>query len=136
MVNGIFKLFYVIEFIEDIAGIVNARTFGGNATLSHLEGSLTATANAGHLSAEIIKVNGPIKLNNKIGKIDVALPNYQGMDFDMTGANIVVDGLDNRFVGVHESSKISGKWNGGGKPIIIHGQNVSVILKQFLMNNQ
>jgi DUF4097 and DUF4098 domain-containing protein YvlB len=96
-----------------ISGSLKAHTSGGNVRLEDLRCAVTAGTSGGNVYVDITELNGPIKLSNSSGSIDISIPGQKGVDLDLSASRVSTSRLSN-FSGKVSDDEVEGKLNGGG----------------------
>ena len=96
-----------------IAGELTASTSHGNVDLDATSCSINASTDHGDISVSAVTVTGEIVTHNGNGNINIELPRGKGLDLDLHGKEVSVDGLQN-FNGTKSKDLVNGSVNGGG----------------------
>ena len=96
-----------------IGGELTASTSHGNVSLSGMSSSVNASTDHGDISLSVVHITGEIQMNNSNGNISLELPKGKGLDLDLQGREVSVDGMQN-FNGSKSKDLVKGSTNGGG----------------------
>jgi DUF4097 and DUF4098 domain-containing protein YvlB len=96
-----------------IGGELNASTSHGNVNLDDMSSSVNASTDHGDISLSAVSIPGEIMMSNGNGNISLELPTGKGLDLDLQGREVSVDGMQN-FSGSKEKDLVKGSTNGGG----------------------
>ena len=98
---------------HSIGGELTASTSHGNVNLDGMSCSVTASTDHGDISLSVGNITGEIVMKNVNGNISIALPKGKGLDLDLQGRDVSVDGMQN-FSGSKSKDLVKGSTNGGG----------------------
>jgi hypothetical protein len=96
-----------------IGGELTASTNHGNVNLDDMSSSVTASTDHGDISLSAVNITGDIVMDNSNGNISLELPKGKGLDLDLQGKYVSVDGMQN-FTGSKSKDLVKGSTNGGG----------------------
>jgi len=96
-----------------IGGELKASTSHGDVNLDGLSCSVNASTDHGNISLSVVTITGEIVMNNSNGNISLELPKGKGLDLDLHGRDVSIDGMQN-FTGSKSKDLVSGSTNGGG----------------------
>jgi len=113
---------------NNIDGELYAHTSGGSVRLNDLTCSVEASTSGGNIDVEILKLGKFVKIENSGGGITLALPKDKGVDLDLRGSRIKVDPLNN-FSGSKDDDSMTGTLNGGGVPVRVRGDRITLSMK-------
>jgi DUF4097 and DUF4098 domain-containing protein YvlB len=100
-----------------IAGELTASTSHGNVDLNATSCSVNASTDHGDISLSADNITGEIVAHNGNGNISFDLPKGKGLDLDLQGRVVSVDGMQN-FNGTKSKDLIRGSTNGGGIKVL------------------
>ena len=103
-------------FARTVSGELNTSTSHGDVNLEDMSSSVDASTNHGNISVTVNKINGQIVMNNENGNISLELPKGIGLNLDLQGRHVTVDGMQN-FDGAKSKDLVKGSTNGGGTKI-------------------
>jgi hypothetical protein len=98
---------------KSIGGELTASTSHGNVSLDGISSSVNASTDHGDISLSVVNITGEIVMTNGNGNISIDLPKGKGLDLDLQGRNVSVDGMQN-FTGSKSKDLVRGSTNGGG----------------------
>jgi len=98
---------------NSIGGELTASTSHGNVDLDATSCSVNASTDHGDISVTAVNITGEIVTHNGNGNIHLELPKGKGLDLDLQGKEVSVDGLQN-FNGTKSKDLVNGTINGGG----------------------
>jgi DUF4097 and DUF4098 domain-containing protein YvlB len=98
---------------NNIEGELTASTSHGDVDLDGMSSSVNASTDHGNISLSIVHITGEIVMNNSNGDISLELPKGKGLDLDLHGRDVSVDGMQN-FTGSKSKDLVQGTTNGGG----------------------
>ncbi len=101
---------------NNIGGELTASTSHGNVNLDAMSCSVNASTDHGNISSSIVNITGEIVMNNADGNISLELPQGKGLDLDLHGRDVSVDGMQN-FNGTKSKDLVQGSTNGGGTKV-------------------
>lgn len=110
---------------DNISGELVVGTSGGSVNLMAISGSLQAGTSAGSIHAQMTSVGKYVRLNAGSGRVTIQLPANQGVDIDARGDRVTL-AAEGKFQGEKEKEKVVGKINGGGSPVEVRGDGISV----------
>jgi DUF4097 and DUF4098 domain-containing protein YvlB len=96
-----------------IGGELIASTSHGNVNMDGTSCSVNASTDHGDISLTAVHITGEIVINNDNGNISLDLPKGNGLDLDLQGREVSVDGMQN-FNGSKSKDLVKGSTNGGG----------------------
>jgi hypothetical protein len=96
-----------------IGGDLTASTNHGNVNLDDISSGVNASTDHGDISLSAANITGDIVMDNSNGNISLELPKGKGLDLDLQGKNVSVDGMQN-FNGSKSKDLVKGSTNGGG----------------------
>jgi DUF4097 and DUF4098 domain-containing protein YvlB len=96
-----------------IGGELTASTSHGDVNLDGMSSSVNASTDHGNISFSAVNITGEIVMNNGNGNISLELPKGKGLDLDLQGREVLVDGMQN-FTGSKSKDLVKGSANGGG----------------------
>jgi hypothetical protein len=99
-----------------IGGELTASTDHGDVNLDAMSCSVNASTDHGNISLSAVNITGDIVMSNVNGDITVELPKGKGLDLDLQGRGVSVDGMQN-FTGSKSKDLVKGSANGGGTKI-------------------
>lgn len=109
----------------DVEGSLYAHTAAGTIELKDIKGAVNASTPLGSIEAEILLPSEYLYLETLAGRIDIRMPFNQGMDLELTGANVRIPRLEH-FEGARDQQRIEGKYLGGGMPVKIQARAGSI----------
>jgi DUF4097 and DUF4098 domain-containing protein YvlB len=112
----------------NVTGELAASTSGGNVTLQDMSCSLSATTSGGHISVSMKALGSYVKLSNSGGNIALIMPANKGFNIKVRSDKINLT-TPVAFVGQNEDGRMDGTINGGGIPVTISGDRVSLTVK-------
>jgi len=98
---------------NSIGGELIASTSHGNVNLDGMSCSVNASTDHGDISLSVVNITGDIVMSNDNGNISLELPKGKGLDLNLQGRNVSVDGMQN-FTGSKSKDLVRGSTNGGG----------------------
>ncbi|HEY4968191.1 MAG TPA: DUF4097 family beta strand repeat-containing protein, partial [Puia sp.] len=98
---------------NSIGGELIASTSHGNVNLDGVSCSVNASTDHGDISLSVVNITGDIVMSNDNGNISLELPKGKGLDLNLQGRNVSVDGMQN-FTGSKSKDLVRGSTNGGG----------------------
>jgi DUF4097 and DUF4098 domain-containing protein YvlB len=98
---------------NNIGGELTASTSHGNVILDGMSCSVNASTDHGDISLSAVNITGEIVMDNANGNITLELPKGKGLDLDLQGREVSVDGMQN-FTGSKSKDLVKGSANGGG----------------------
>jgi DUF4097 and DUF4098 domain-containing protein YvlB len=98
---------------NNIGGELTASTSHGNVNLDGMSCSVNASTDHGDISLSAVNITGEIVMDNANGNITLELPKGKGLDLDLQGREVSVDGMQN-FAGSKSKDLVKGSANGGG----------------------
>jgi DUF4097 and DUF4098 domain-containing protein YvlB len=101
---------------NNIGGELTASTSHGNVNLDGMSCSVNASTDHGDISMSATNITGEIVMNNGNGNISLELPKGKGLDLDLQGRYVSVDGMQN-FSGSKSKDLVKGSTNGGGTKV-------------------
>jgi DUF4097 and DUF4098 domain-containing protein YvlB len=101
---------------NNIGGELTASTSHGNVDLDGISSSVNASTDHGNISLSVVNITGEIVTNNENGDISLELPKGKGLDLDLQGRYVSVDGMQN-FNGSKSKDLVKGSINGGGTKV-------------------
>ncbi len=113
---------------DRIDGDLSAHTSGGSVHLNELSCSVETSTSGGSIEVEIVKLGKFVKVENSGGSIALTLPKSSGVDLDLRGDRIKVDPLTN-FSGSKDDDSMTGTLNGGGVPVRVRGNRITLSMK-------
>src|SRR5579862_1874165 len=96
-----------------IVGDLTASTTHGDVRLDAISGSVDASTDHGNISLKMEEIKGHVVLGNVNGNISIELSKGKGLDLDLRGRRVTVDGMQN-FSGSQSKDLVKGSTNGGG----------------------
>jgi hypothetical protein len=99
-----------------IDGELRASTSHGDVNLDGMSCSVDASTDHGNISVMVKRINGEIAMSNINGNISLELPQGSGLNLDLEGRTVTVDGMQN-FSGSKSKDLVKGSTNGGGTKI-------------------
>jgi len=113
---------------DRIDGELYAHTSGGSVHLNDLTCSVETSTSGGNIDVEITKLGKFVRIENSGGSISLQIPKDKGVDLDLRGNRIRTDQLTN-FSGSKDDDSMTGTLNGGGVPIRVRGERISLSMK-------
>ncbi len=104
--------------VDGIDGELMTSTSGGSIHLAAIKGSVKASTSGGGIHADIIKVGDYLVLHSSGGNITVNMPMDKGMDLDIKGNRVSLNGYKD-FSGSFDKDHIQGTLRGGGAEVKI-----------------
>jgi DUF4097 and DUF4098 domain-containing protein YvlB len=101
---------------ETIGGELTGSTSHGDVNLDGMSCSVNASTDHGNISLTAVNVTGEIVMNNNNGNISLELPKGKGLDLNLQGRDVSVDGMQN-FNGTKSKNLVQGTANGGGTKV-------------------
>ncbi len=101
---------------NNIGGELNASTSHGDVDLEGMSSSVNASTDHGNISLSVVNITGEIVMSNENGDISLELPKGKGLDLDLHGRDVSVDGMQN-FTGSKSKDLVKGTTNGGGTKV-------------------
>ncbi len=98
---------------NDLAGELTASTSHGDVNMEGMSSSVNASTDHGNISLSAVSITGQIEMHNGNGDISLNLPKGKGLDLDLQGKEVSVDGMQN-FNGSKSKDLVRGSTNGGG----------------------
>jgi hypothetical protein len=112
-----------------ITGELTASTSHGDVNMEGMSSSVNASTDHGDISLSIIKISGEIVTSNDNGNINIEIPKGTGLDLDLRGRYVSVDGLQN-FSGSKSKDEVKGSMNGGGIKVSARtGRDARIVFK-------
>jgi hypothetical protein len=96
-----------------ISGELTGSTSHGDVNLDDMSCSVNASTDHGNISLTAVNVTGEIVMNNNNGNISLELPKGKGLDLNLQGRDVSIDGMQN-FNGSKSKNLVQGTTNGGG----------------------
>jgi DUF4097 and DUF4098 domain-containing protein YvlB len=101
---------------NSIGGELTASTSHGDVNLDGMSCGVNASTDHGNISLSVVNITGEIMVKNVNGNIALELPKGKGLDLDLQGRNISVEGMQN-FTGSKSKDRVKGSTNGGGTKV-------------------
>ncbi|MFI5194442.1 MAG: DUF4097 family beta strand repeat-containing protein [Chitinophagales bacterium] len=98
---------------NSIGGELNASTSHGDVNLDGMSCSVQASTDHGNISLSAVNITGDVMMSNNNGDISLELPKGKGLDLDLQGRDVSVNGMQN-FTGTKSKDLVKGSTNGGG----------------------
>jgi hypothetical protein len=99
-----------------IGGELTASTTHGDVNLDAMSCSVDASTEHGNISLSVVNITGEIVTSNVNGNISLELPKGKGLDLDLQGRSVSVDGMQH-FTGSKSKDLVKGSANGGGTKV-------------------
>lgn len=104
--------------VDNLDGELNTSTSGGSIHLAQIKGSVKASTSGGGINAKIDKMGEYLSLQSSGGNIDVDMPMDKGMDIDIKGNRVTMNGYKD-FTGSFQKDHVRGTLRGGGVDVKI-----------------
>ncbi len=98
---------------NNVGGELTASTSHGDVDLDGMSCGVSASTDHGNISLSVVNITGEIMMSNENGDISLELPKGKGLDLDLHGRDVSIDGMQN-FTGSKSKDLVSGSTNGGG----------------------
>ncbi|HTL08278.1 MAG TPA: DUF4097 family beta strand repeat-containing protein [Chitinophagaceae bacterium] len=105
---------------DNIEGDLSAHTSGGNVDMDNLSCSLETSTSGGNITVNIKKLGKFVKITNSGGRVNLQVPEGQGMDVRLSADRVNATALAG-FKGDIKEDRIDGALNGGGIPVTVRG---------------
>jgi len=99
-----------------VGGELTASTTHGDVNLDAMSCGVDASTDHGNVSLSVVNITGEIVMRNVNGNISLELPKGKGLDLDLQGRGVSVDGMQN-FTGSKSKDLVKGSANGGGTKV-------------------
>jgi hypothetical protein len=101
---------------NNIEGELVASTSHGNVNLDGMSSSVNASTDHGNISLSVVNITGEIVTRIDNGDIALELPKGKGLNLDLQGRNVLINGMQN-FTGSQSKDSVKGSTNGGGTKV-------------------